>query len=135
MGSGERSSVVAARHFDVGVYKLAHEAAMRVFEMSKVFPKEEAYALTDQIRRSSRSVCANFAEAWRKRMYVASFVSKLTDCEAEAAETQTWLKLAVECGYLDREDAAEVFKLYDETLSMLVSMRRDPQKWTLPGAK
>ena len=135
MGSGETRPGIAVRHFDLGLYIKANDAAANVFELSKSFPKEETYSLTDQIRRSSRSVCANFAEAWRKRMYVSAFVSKLTDCEAESAETQTWLQIAVECGYLDREHAAEVFKLYDEILSMLVTMRRNPSKWTLPGAK
>jgi four helix bundle protein len=76
-------------HLDLDVYQLAFESAMRIFELSKQFPKEETYSLTDQIRRSSRSVCANIAEGWRKRRYEAAFVNKLTDAEAEAAETQT----------------------------------------------
>ena len=87
-------------HEELDVYRLAFEAAMRIFEVSKGFPREETYALTDQIRRSSRSVCSNIAEAWRKRRYEAAFVSKLNDAESEAAETQTWLRFAVECGYL-----------------------------------
>lgn len=82
-------SQMVARHQDLDVYKKAFEAAMQVFEFSKKSPKEEVYSLTDQIRRSSRSVCANLAEAWRKRRYEAAFVSKLNDAEAEAAETQT----------------------------------------------
>jgi four helix bundle protein len=76
-------------HLDLDVYQLAFESAMRIFELSKQFPKEETYSLTDQIRRSSRSVCANITEGWRKRRYEAAFVNKLTDAEAEAAETQT----------------------------------------------
>jgi four helix bundle protein len=76
-------------HLDLDVYQLAFESAIRIFELSKQFPKEETYSLTDQIRRSSRSVCANIAEGWRKRRYEAAFVNKLTDAEAEAAETQT----------------------------------------------
>lgn len=83
-------------HEELEVYKLAFEAAMRVFEMSKRFPREETYSLTDQIRRSLRSVCGNIAEAWRKRRYEAAFVSKLNDAESEAAETQTWIRFAVE---------------------------------------
>lgn len=83
------------RHFrELEVYQLAMEAALRIFEISKSFPVEERYSLTDQIRRSSRSVCANIAEAWRKRRYPNAFVSKLSDAEAEAAETQVWLEFS-----------------------------------------
>jgi four helix bundle protein len=82
------------------VYRKAFDAAMRIFELSKSFPKEEKYSLTDQVRRASRSVCGYLAEAWRKRRYEAAFVSKLSDSEAEAAETQVWLEFAVKCGYL-----------------------------------
>ena len=85
------------RHTELDVYNRAFSVAMRVFELSKNFPKEERYSLTDQIRRSSRSVCANIAEGWRKRRYEAAFVAKLNDSEAEAAETQVWLQFGVEC--------------------------------------
>src|SRR5437870_5485969 len=98
------------RHQDIEVYKKAFEAAMQVFHLSKSFPKEETYSLTDQIRRSSRSVCANLAEAWRKRRYEAAFVSKLNDGEAEAAETQTWIEFAVRCKYLSREKGKVLFR-------------------------
>ena len=87
-------------HEDWEVYQIAFDAAMAIFELSKQFPVEERYSLTDQIRRSSRSVCANLAESWRKRRYQAAFIAKLNDCESEAAETQTWLKFSVKCGYL-----------------------------------
>ena len=90
-------------HTGLDVYKKAFAAAMDVFEMSKAFPKGEMYSLTDQIRRSSRSVCANLAEAWRKRRYQASFISKLSDAETEAAETQVWLEFSVKCDYLTRD--------------------------------
>ena len=83
-------------HAELDVYKIAFESAMRIHEISKRFPKEETYSLTDQIRRSSRSVCANIAEGWRKRRYEPAFVSKLSDAEAEAAETATWLDFASE---------------------------------------
>ncbi len=86
---------------------MAFETAMQVFEVSKLFPREEIYALMDQMRRSSRSVCGNIAEAWRKRRYEAAFVSKLNDAEAEAAETQTWLHFAIECGYLPKDRGEE----------------------------
>lgn len=104
---------------------------MRIFEISKSFPKEETYSLIDQIRRSSRSVPANTAEAWRKRRYAAAFVSKLNDAEGEAAETQTWLELAVKCDYVDRDLAKELFVDYDEIISILVSMQNKPEKWVL----
>src|SRR6476619_2848607 len=92
-------------HRDLDVYGSAFDVAMTIFELSKGFPKEETYSLTDQMRRSSRSVCANLAEAWRKRRYEAAFVAKLSDSESEAAETQVWLQFAVESGYLDRDRA------------------------------
>src|SRR5688500_11704151 len=117
------------RHQDLEVYKVAFDAAMQIFELSRGFPKDETYSLTDQIRRSSRSVCANLAEAWRKRRYEAAFVSKLSDSEGEAAETQTWIEFAVECEYLNRDDAARLYKQYDEIIGMLVVMITNPSDW------
>jgi four helix bundle protein len=108
------------------VYRLSFEAAMRIFELTKRFPKEEIYSLTDQIRRSSRSVCANLAEGWRKRRYEAAFVLKLSDCEAEAAETQTWLEFAVKCKYINPEIGRELYRVYDQILGKLVSMISNP---------
>jgi four helix bundle protein len=128
-------SVKIIRHQDLEVYKKAFEAAMRIFEISKNFPKEETYSLTDQMRRSSRSVCANTAEAWRKRRYQAAFVSKLNDAEGEAAETQTWLEFAVRCGYLEKEVGRILFKIYDEVISMLVTMINCPEVWVLPSGR
>ena len=122
-------------HRQLEVYKKAFEAAMTIFELSKSFPKEETYSLTDQIRRSSRSVCANLAEGWRKRRYEAAFISKLNDCEGEAAETQTWIEFAVKCDYLPREQGLPLFQLYEEVLAMLVSMIDQPEKWLLPRRK
>lgn len=104
---------------------------MRIFDLTNGFPIEERYALVDQIRRSSRSVCANLAEAWRKRRYEAAFISKLGDSEVEAAETQTWLEFAVECGYLPRDIATELYAEYDAILGMLVHMVTQPKAWTL----
>jgi four helix bundle protein len=123
------------RHQDLEVYKKAFDAAMRIFEISKTFPKEERYSLTDQIRRSSRSVCSNTAEAWRKRRYEAAFIAKLSDAEGEAAETQTWLEFAVKCEYLDREIARDLFLEYDEIISMLVSMISRPHVWVFPSGQ
>lgn len=88
-------------HRELTVYVHTFEASMHIFKISKTFPKEELYSLTDQLRRASRSVCANIAEAWRKRRYTKAFISKLSDAEAESAETQTWIEFAVRCGYLD----------------------------------
>ena len=119
------------RHQDLIVYQRAIEAAMEIFELSKSFPKEETYSLTDQIRRSSRSVPANTAEAWRKRRYRAAFVCKLNDAEGEAAETQTWLEVAARCNYITRELAKKLFLEYNEVISMLVAMENNPDKWIM----
>jgi four helix bundle protein len=119
-------------HQELDVYKKAFAAAMGIFDLSKRFPKEETYALTAQIRNCSRSVCANLAEAWRKRRYAAAFVCKLNDCEGEAAETQTWLEFAVKCGYLKREDGLPLFSQYNEILAMLVSMIDHSDQWLIP---
>lgn len=118
-------------HRDLEVYQLAVQAAMRIFELSKHHPKEETYALTDQIRRSSRSVCANLAEAWRKRRYQAAFISKLNDSEAEAAETQTWLEFSARCHYLDPAVADELHAAYDNILGKLVNMIIHPEHWII----
>ena len=118
-------------HTELDVYKKAFDAAMLIFELSKKFPKEETYSLTDQIRRSSRSVCANLAEAWRKRRYKAAFISKLSDAESEAAETQVWIEFAMKCGYLERDQSTPLYKFYDEILRMLVAMINRPQSWII----
>ena len=119
-------------HLELDVYNIAFESAMRIFELSKQFPKEETYSLIDQIRRSSRSVCANIAEGWRKRRYEAAFVSRLNDAEAEAAETQTWLDFAFECGYLPEGTKKELWKNYDHVIGKLVNMIYKPAPWILP---
>jgi four helix bundle protein len=131
-GKNTTKSNLIKRHTDLRVYKAAFDLSMQVFQFSKRFPREERYSLTDQIRRASRSVCANLAEAWRKRRYEAAFVAKLSDCEAEAAETQVWLQFAVECSYLARVEGRRLFKEYERVLGMLVRMGTNPQKWLLP---
>ncbi|MFQ5419671.1 MAG: four helix bundle protein [Anaerolineae bacterium] len=118
-------------HKELEVYRMAFRAAMRIFELSKRFPVEERYSLTDQIRRSSRSVCANLAEAWRKRRYEGSFLIKLSDSESEAAETQTWLDFAVECRYLDANVPQELYQEYDHILGKLVNIINNPEPWLL----
>ena len=104
---------------------------MELFRLSKAFPSEEKYSLTDQGRRSSRSVAANTAEGCRKRRYAASFFSKLNDAEGEAAETQTWLQFAVECGYADADQARALYSEYDQIIAMLVNMQNHPEAWSL----
>ncbi len=122
-------------HKDLDVYRRAFEAAMEIYSLSKAFPKEETYSLTDQIRRASRSVAANIAEAWRKRRYEAAFISKLSDSEAEAAVVQTWLEFAARCGYIKRDDAARLYREYDKTLATLVGMITHSGDWILPKTK
>src|SRR5512136_1354637 len=120
------------RHFrELNVYKMAMEVALKIFALSKEFPLEEKYSLTDQVRRSSRSVCANIAEAWRKRRYPNAFVSKLNDAESEAAETQVWLEMAVRCGYLDQAASATLEQEYEHILGKLVIMISHPDQWTI----
>ena len=125
----ERESIKS--HKDLQVYQMAFDAAMKIFELSKKFPVEERYSLTDQIRRSSRSVSANLAEAWRKRRYEAAFVAKLNDCEAESAETQTWLEFAVKCNYLDVDSGRELYATYNRVIGGLVSMINNPSVWLI----
>ena len=121
------------RHFrDLEVYQLAMDAAMKLFELSKRFPLEERYSLTDQVRRSSRSVCANIAEAWRKRRYPNAFVSKLSDAEAEAAETQVWIEFSVKSGYVPSEQADEIDRQYENIQGKVVNMLNHPEQWRIP---
>jgi len=114
-------------HCELDVYKLAMDMSREVFQLSKSFPKEETYSLTDQIRRSSRSVSAQLAEAWRRRKYEAVFINKLN----EAAETQTWLAHAVQCGYAPVPKAREIHRLCDRILGKLVTMGNKPEAWVL----
>jgi four helix bundle protein len=115
------------------VYEAAREAAKGVFEFSKGFPIEEKYALTTQIRNSSRSVCGCIAEAWRKRRYPAAFCAKLNDAEAEAEETRAWLDSALDCGYADETVHRQLDRSYDRVLGQLVNMINHPDQWVLPG--
>lgn len=120
------------RHQQLEVYAAAFEAARQIFGISKTFPIEERYSLTDQLRRSSRSVCANIAEAWRKRRYTAAFQSVLNHAEAEAAETQTWIAFALDCGYISGDRAGNLTTTYDAIIGRLVSMITHPEPWILP---
>jgi len=118
-------------HRDLAVYRRSFDVAMSVFRYSRNFPREEVYSLTDQVRRSSRSVSANLTEAWRKRRYEAAFISKLSDAETEAAETQTWIEYAVACDYLDPHTGAQLCGTYDEIIRMIVAMINAPDKWVI----
>ncbi len=118
-------------HWQLDVYQLSVQAGMRIFEETKSFPKAETYSLIDQVRRSSRSVSANLAEAWRKRRYKAAFISKLSDSESEAAETQVWLEYSVKCEYLDRDIGKELHEEYDKIIGKLVTMINQPNKWLI----
>lgn len=117
-------------HTDLLVYQKSFDSSMQIFQLSKMFPKEEVYSLTDQIRRSSRSVSANISEAWGKRKYIKSFVSKLTDAEAEARETQTWLEFSMRCQYLSISEFKELNENYNQIIGMLVIMMNQAEKWT-----
>lgn len=118
-------------HRELRVYRKSFEKAMDIFSLSKTFPKEELYSLTDQIRRSSRSVCGNIAEAFRRRKYPKSFSSKLNESEAEAAETQNWLDFALACGYIGSETHQKLDCVYEEIIGMLVMMQKSPEKWAI----
>jgi four helix bundle protein len=109
---------------DLEVYQIAFDVAMEIFEISKKFPNEEKYSLTDQVRRASRSLCTNLSEGWRKRRYKAVFINKLSDAAQEAAETQTWLEFALKCGYIDREIFEKLDKRYEHIFAMLITMER-----------
>lgn len=117
---------------ELRVYQQVYEAATQIFEHSEEWPTEETYSLTDQIRRSSRSVCANIAEAWRKRRYEKHFVSKLSDADAEAAETRTWLQFGRDSGYLSQEAFENLDGTYDRICGGLVNMMKDPEPWCGP---
>ena len=124
------------RHFrDLEVYQNALQTGLRVFELSKKFPTEERFALIDQIRRSSRSVCANIAEAWRKRHYSAAFISKLSDAGSEAAETQVHIEFALRHSYVSEAKFREIDDAYEHILGQLVRMIDHPEKWVIGKRK
>lgn len=124
------------RHFrELDVYRNAMNLLMKIFELTKRWPSEERFNLTDQIRRSSRSVCTNLAEAWRKRRYKAAFVSKLSDSETEAAETQVSMEIALRCGYCDEKTFHEIDESYERVLGQIVRMLDQPEKWLIKPRK
>jgi four helix bundle protein len=117
-------------HKELRVYQMAFKNAMVIFELTKQFPKKETYALADQILRSSRSVCGNIAEAFRKRKYPKSFVHALYLSQAEAAETLTWLEFAFKCNYISQKEYTALTEKYDKILGMLVTMSKQAKDWT-----
>ena len=123
--------MATARAFrDLRVYQAAFDGACRIHELSRSFPLDERYSLTDQVRKSSRSVCANIAEAWRKRRYPAHFASKLSDADAEAAETSVWLDFAHRFRYLSDAQHEELRAIYERINGQLWRMMASPSKWT-----
>ena len=122
------------KHFsELWVYDQAFKAAMRIFDLSRSWPREEQYSLTSQVRRSSRAVCGNISEAWRKRRYPNHFVSKLSDADGETAETQNWLRFALACGYLPQNDYSDLWATYEKISAGLVRMMSDPDVWCGPS--
>jgi len=122
---------VIKSHKELIVYQLAFKISMEIFQITKSFPKEEIFSLTSQIRRSSRSICSNLAEAFRKRRYEKAFVSKLSDSEGEAAETQVWLDYSLECKYINETTYIKIFTDYERTIGMLINMMNHPEQWSL----
>ncbi|MBV9877791.1 MAG: four helix bundle protein [Verrucomicrobia bacterium] len=120
------------RHFrELNVYQEAMSQVMRVTEMTRSFPGEERFALTDQIRRSSRSICANLAEAWRKRRYEAAFIAKLNDAETEAAETQVHLEIAFRHAYIDQQSFEQQDDVCDKIIAQIVKMIDQSDRWII----
>ena len=122
-----------ADYKELRVYRSAFEAAVRIYESSRRFPAEEKYSLTDQVRRSSRAGCANIAEAWRKRRYEAAFVSKLSDADAEAAETEVWLDFALRFRFIQPKEHAELKDIYDHVCRQLSLMMSNASSWYTSG--
>ena len=118
-------------HKDLKVYQLAYASALEIHRLTKSFPIEEKYSLIDQIRRSSRSICANLAEAIRKRRYIKNFISKLSDSEAEANETEVWLDFAESFNYIDQKTHDDLYDNYEHIIAMLINISNQPEKWVL----
>ena len=116
-------------HWEIDAYKLSVEAAMEIYELSKSFPDEEKYSLTDQIRKSSRSVSAQIAEGWRRRKYRGAFVNKMNEAESKAAETQVWLEYAAKCQYISKDSYTHLHYKYQEIIGKLINMGNHPEQW------
>ncbi|MCX7000343.1 MAG: four helix bundle protein [Candidatus Sumerlaeota bacterium] len=116
---------------ELRVYQNAMDAAMEIFKLTKSLPIEERFSMVDQMRRSSRSVCVNLGEAWRKRRYKAAFIAKLSDAESEACETQIWLEFAQKCNYLNNDDMGKLDNLYNHIISQIITMINESDKWLI----
>ena len=116
---------------ELRVFQKAMDVAMKIFELTKTFPPEEKYSMVDQMRRSSRSVCSNIGEAWRKRRYKAAFIAKLNDAESEGCETQVWIEFAKRCGYLEDEIRTDLDQEYDRIIGQIVNIINDADKWLI----
>lgn len=116
---------------ELHVYQNSIERAMEIFQITKNFPSEEKYSMVDQMCRSSRSVCANIAEAWRKRRYKAAFIAKLSDAESEASETQVWIEFANKCKYITEETKYRLDKAYDQIIAQIIKMLTNPSDWII----
>ena len=123
--------MIIQSHKELNVFKNSFELALQIHRLTNKFPVEEKFSLTDQIRRSSRSVATNIAEAFIKRRYPKSFISKLSDAEGEAAETQVWLHFALSFGYLDKVITLDMDEKYDHVEAQLITMIRNPEKWSI----
>ena len=128
---GDKVSERIVVHTDLEVYRKAIDAAMCILELSKTFPREETYSLTDQIRRSSRSVCTNLSEVRWKRRYEKAFTNELCDAEGECAEMQTWLEFTTKCGYIDADQARKLYRIYNAVLATWVGMIIHPETSTI----
>ena len=130
VGDKPRERKKSLRHFrDLEVYQIAFANAMNIYQLTKNFPTDEKYSLVDQIRRSSRSVCSNLAEGWRKRRYPAAFKNKLTDSMQEASETQCWLEFSLSCGYIRKDIFDKLDTEYESVQSMLNVMEKSSDKF------
>jgi len=116
---------------DLRVFQNAMSAAMEIFRLTENFPPEEKYSMTDQLRRSSRSVCSNITRAWRKRRFKTPFIAKLNDSEGEACETQVWIEFARQCEYLDDDVCSELDAAYDQIMGQIAKMIGQPDKWLI----
>lgn len=129
MAVSSKNQTMERGYKDLKVYQLAYKLALEIFDISKSFPKEETYSLTDQIRRASRSICVNIVEGYRKRRYPKHFCSKMTDADGECSETQIWLDFARDCNYLKESTHERIYSNYIEVGRMLGSMADNPEKF------
>jgi four helix bundle protein len=130
-----KTTAKITHRWQLEVYQLSIEAGMSLFELSKKFPREEMYSLTDQVRRSLRSVSTHISEGWRRRRYEAAFCEKLNGAESEAAETQTWIEYSVRCGYVTAEEGRKLHRSYDHIMGKLVNMQNKPEVWLLQNPR